>query len=251
VIAVGHAARNLVLLGDPNQLPQVSQGAMPDEAKASVLQHLLGDETTVPPDRGIFLAETWRLRLELTAFTSDAYYAGRLEHAEITARRSVAAGDGLVFRPVEHEANGQLSLEEAAEVARTIEALLGTTYTADDGSTRPLGVEDVLVVTPYNAQVRALKQTVPEGVRVGTVDKFQGQEAPVVIVSLASSSGEEAPRGLGFVFNRNRINVATSRAQCRVELVCSPRLLEADCHRVEEMRLVNALCRFVELARSP
>ena len=120
VIAVGHAARNLVLLGDPNQLPQVSQGAQPDEAKASVLQHLLGDETTVPPDRGIFLAETWRLRPELTAFTSDAYYAGRLEHAEITARRSVAAGNGLVFRPVEHAANGQLSWEEADEVAKAI-----------------------------------------------------------------------------------------------------------------------------------
>ena len=112
--------------------------------------------------------------------------------------------------------------------------------------TRPLGVEDVLVVTPYNAQVRTLRRRVPAGVRVGTVDKFQGQEAPVVIVSLASSSGEEAPRGLAFVFNRNRINVATSRAQCRVELVCSPRLLEADCKSVEDMRLVNALCRFVE-----
>ncbi len=248
VVAVGHAARNLVLLGDPNQLPQVSQGAMPDEAKASVLGHLLGDETTVPPDRGIFLAETWRLRPELTAFTSDAYYAGRLEHAEITARRSVAAGDGLVFRSVEHAANGQLSREEAREVAAAIRALLGTDYTDERGSTRPLTVDDVLVVTPYNAQVRALRQTVPEGVRVGTVDKFQGQEAPVVIVSLASSSGEEAPRGLAFVFNRNRINVATSRAQCRVELVCSPRLLEADCKTVEEMRLVNALCRFVELA---
>ena len=248
VIAVGHAARNLVLLGDPNQLPQVSQGAMPEEAKASVLQHLLGDETTVPPDRGIFLAETWRLRPELTAFTSDAYYGGRLEHAEITARRSVAAGDGLVFRPVEHEANGQLSLEEADEVAGAVRALLGTQYTSDDGSTRPLTPDDALVVTPYNAQVRALKQAVPAGVRVGTVDKFQGQEAPVVIVSLASSSAEEAPRGLGFVFNRNRINVATSRAQCRVELVCSPRLLDADCRTIEEMRLVNALCRFVELA---
>jgi predicted RecB family nuclease len=251
VVAVGHAARNLVLLGDPNQLPQVSQGAMPNEAKASVLGHLLGDETTVPPDRGIFLAETWRLRPELTAFTSDAYYAGRLEHAEITPRRSVAAGDGLVFRPVEHAGNGQLSREEAREVATAIRSLLGTEYTDERGSTRALTIEDVLVVTPYNAQVRALKQTVPEGVRVGTVDKFQGQEAPVVIVSLASSSGEEAPRGLGFVFNRNRINVATSRAQCRVELVCSPRLLEADCKTVEEMRLVNALCRFVELAEGP
>ena len=163
-------------------------------------------------------------------------------------RRSVAAGNGLVFRPVEHAANGQLSREEAHAVAEAIRTLLGTSYADELGHTRPLTVEDVLVVTPYNAQVRALRQTVPEGVRVGTVDKFQGQEAPVVIVSLASSSGEEAPRGLSFVFNQNRINVATSRAQCRVELVCSPRLLEADCKTVEEMRLVNALCRFVELA---
>jgi uncharacterized protein len=248
VVAVGHAARNLVLLGDPNQLPQVSQGAMPDEAKASVLGHLLGHETTVPPDRGIFLERTWRLRPELTAFTSEAYYAGRLEWEEACARRSVEAGNGLVVRPVEHAANGQLSREEAEVVAEAIEALLGIGYTDETGATRPLGVEDVLVVTPYNAQVRALRHAVPEGVRVGTVDKFQGQEAPVVLVSLASSSGEDAPRGLSFVFNANRINVATSRAQCRVELVCSPRLLEADCRSIEEMRLVNALCRFVELA---
>jgi superfamily I DNA and/or RNA helicase len=231
-------------------LPQVSQGAMPDEAKASVLQHLLGDETTVPPDRGIFLERTWRLRPELTAFTSEAYYEGRLVCEELCGSRSVAAGNGLVYRPVEHAANGQLSREEAAVVAESIEALLGTGYTDETGATRPLGVEDVLVVTPYNAQVRMLRAFVPEGVRVGTVDKFQGQEAPVVLVSLASSSGEDAPRGLSFVFNANRINVATSRAQCRVELVCSPRLLEADCRTIEEMRLVNALCRFVELATS-
>jgi uncharacterized protein len=160
----------------------------------------------------------------------------------------VAAGDGLVFRPVEHVGNGQLSREEADEVAHAIVALLGTGYTDEQGRTRPLTEQDVLVVTPYNAQVRTLRNRVPAGVRVGTVDKFQGQEAPVVVVSLASSSGEEAPRGLSFVFNRNRINVATSRAQCRVELVCSPRLLEADCRSVEDMRLVNALCRFVELA---
>ena len=248
VVAVGHAARNLVLLGDPNQLPQVSQGAMPEEAKQSVLQHLLGEERTVPEERGIFLAETWRLRPELTAFTSDAYYAGRLECAGVCERRSVAAGDGLVFRTVPHAGNGQLSWEEADEVARAIAELVGTGYTDEEGRTRLLTEADVLVVTPYNAQVRTLRRRVPAATRVGTVDKFQGQEAPVVIVSLASSSGEEAPRGISFVFNRNRINVATSRAQCRVELVCSPRLLEADCKSVEDMRLVNALCRFVELA---
>ena len=248
VVAVGHVAPNLVFLGDPNQLPQVAQGMQPVEAKASVLQHLLGEETTVPPDRGIFLAETWRLRPELAAFTSDAYYAGRLAYADVCARRSLAAGNGLVFRPVAHGGNTQQSAEEADEVAAAIRALLGTEYVDEHGRTRPLTAADVLVVTPYNAQVRALRAKVPAGVRVGTVDKFQGQEAPVVIVSLASSSGEDAPRGLGFLFNRNRINVATSRAQCRVELVCSPRLLEADVKTVEQMQLVNALCRFVELA---
>ncbi|HXF97944.1 MAG TPA: TM0106 family RecB-like putative nuclease [Gaiellaceae bacterium] len=248
VVAVGHAARNLVLLGDPNQLPQVSQGAQPEEAKRSVLQHLLGEERTVPPGRGVFLAETWRLRPELAAFTSEAWYEGRLRCAEPCARRTLAAGDGLVYRPVEHAGNGQLSWEEAEEVAAAIGALLGTAYTDERGRTRPLTEADVLVVAPYNAQVRALRRTLPAGVRVGTVDKFQGQEAPVVLVSLASSSGEEAPRGISFVFDAHRVNVATSRAQCRVELVCSPRLLEADCKTVQDMRLVNALCRFVELA---
>jgi uncharacterized protein len=254
-LAVGTAARNLVLLGDPNQLPQVSQGAQPEAAKKSVLQHLLGEETTVPPDRGIFLERTWRLRPELAEFTSDAYYAGRLACAGPCEQRSVAIGNGLFFREVEHTGNGQMSWEEARAVATAIKELLGTPYTdgvrpvGSDPVPRPLTEADILVVTPYNAQVRALRNTVPAGVRVGTVDKFQGQEAPVVLVSLASSSSEEAPRGLAFVFNSNRINVATSRAQCRVELHCSPRLLEADCKTVEHMRLANALCRFVELAR--
>ena len=162
----------------------------------------------------------------------------------------MAAGDGLFVREVSHVGNGQLSWEEADAVAAAIAELLGSSYTDASGATRALGVGDVLVVTPYNAQVRALRRTVPDGVRVGTVDKFQGQEAPVVLVSLASSSGKEAPRGLSFVFNPNRINVATSRAQCRVELVCSPQLLDADCKTVGEMRLANALCRFVELAQS-
>jgi uncharacterized protein len=248
-LALGTCARTLVFLGDPNQLPQVSQGAMPEAAKVSVLQHLLGEDTTVPPERGVFLEHTWRLRPELTRFTSEAYYAGRLECVEETGRRSVAIGNGLFFREVEHAGNGQLSWAEADAVAESIEAVIGTPYTDEHGVTRPLTEADVLVVTPYNAHVRALRRMVPEGVRVGTVDKFQGQEAPVVLVSLASSSGEDAPRGISFVFNRNRINVATSRAQCRVELVCSPRLLEADCKTPEQMALVNALCRFVELAR--
>ena len=247
-MAVGSVARNLVFLGDPNQLPQVSQGAQRDEAKVSVLQHLLGEHETVPPERGIFLEHTWRLRPEICAFTSEAYYEGRLLPAEVSARRTLAAGDGLVLDQPEHEGRSQSSWEEADAVAATIRSLLGTTFT-DDDVVRTLGPDDFLVVAPYNAQVRRLSQRVPDGVRVGTVDKFQGQEAPVVLISMASSTAEDAPRGIGFAFNRHRVNVATSRAQCRVVLVCAPRLLDADCKTVADMQLVNAVCRFAELAR--
>jgi uncharacterized protein len=250
-LAVGSAARNLVFLGDPNQLPQVSQGAQPEEAKVSVLQHLLGDHETVPPDRGIFLAETWRLRPEICAFTSDAYYEGRLLPAAVSSRRSLQAGNGLAIAAIEHAGRSQSSWEEADAVAAAIRVLIGTSYTDGDGRGRSVGVTDILVVAPYNAQVRRLRQRLPDGVRVGTVDKFQGQEAPVVFVSMASSSAEDAPRGIGFAFDRHRVNVATSRAQCRVVLVCAPRLLDADCKTVADMRLVNAVCRFAELARLP
>ncbi len=250
-IASGTCAQNLVLLGDPNQLPQVSQGAQPDEARVSVLQHLLGDDETVPPERGIFLDQTRRLRPELCRFTSEAYYEGRLLSWDECAARTLAGEDGLAVGLVEHAGRGQQSFEEAEAVAVEIERLVGTPYTDEHGTTRPLTEADLLVVAPYNAQVRALRRTVPAGARVGTVDKFQGQEAPVVIVSFASSSGEDAPRGIRFAFDRHRVNVATSRGQCRAVLVVAPRLLEADCKTVEDMRLVNAVCHFVELADCP
>ena len=248
VLAAGTSARSLVLLGDPNQLPQVSQGSHPEGAERSVLQHLLGEDVTVPPDRGLFLAETWRLRPELCAFTSDAYYEGRLGHAPETALRSVALGNGPVWRPVAHVGRGQSSAEEADAIAAAVGELVGSRFTDVDGSTRPLTEADVLVVAPYNAQVRMLRSRLPAEVPVGTVDKFQGQQAPVVLVSMASSTPDDAPRGVGFAFDRHRFNVATSRAQCRAVLFCSPRLLDADCKTVAQMRLVSAVCRFVELA---
>ena len=249
VLAVGTAARSLVLLGDPNQLPQVAQGSHPEGSGLSVLEHLLGEHETVPPDRGLFLEQTWRLRPELCAFTSSAYYEGRLGYAAETARRSLGAGNGLVWLPVEHEGHSQSSPEEAKAIAGSVEELLGTPFTDEKGATRPLEARDILVVAPYNAQVRTLRTHLPETVAVGTVDKFQGQQAPVVFVSMASSSSEEAPRGIGFAFSSHRFNVATSRAQCRAVLVCSPALLDADCATIDQMRLVSAVSRFVELAR--
>jgi uncharacterized protein len=248
VLACGTSARSLVLLGDPNQLPQVSQGSHPENSGLSVLQHLLGEHVTIPPDRGLFLPETWRLRPELCAFTSDAYYEGRLEPAAVTASRSLAVGNGPVWLEVAHEYRGQSSVEEADAVAAAVDALVGSPFTGEDGSTRPLREEDILVVAPYNAQVRTLRSRLPVAVAVGTVDRFQGQQAPVVVVSMASSTVEDAPRGIGFAFDSHRFNVATSRAQCRAVLACSPLLLDADCRTVEQMRLVSAVCWFVELA---
>ena len=247
-LAVGTAARNLVVLGDPTQLPQVSQGSHPEGAAASVAEHLLGDATTVPPGMGLFLEETWRMRPEVNAFVSETFYEGRLEPAPVTSSRSVEDGVGVRFLAVPHAGHRTAAPEEALAVAAEIERLLGTPY-RDGEIVRPLGPEDFIVVAPYNAHVRCLREAIPDTrVRIGTVDKFQGQQATVVFFSMASSSGEDVSRGLGFLFSRNRLNVAVSRARCLAYVVASPRLLEASCRSVEEMRLANALCRFVEVA---
>ena len=248
VLAAGTSARSLILLGDPNQLPQVSQGAHPEGSEVSVLQHLLGEHQTVPPDRGLFLEQTWRLRPELCAFTSAAYYEGRLGYVAEAERRTLALGNGPKWLAVEHEHHGQSSPEEADAIVGAVTELVGSPFTDETGRTRPLTEKDILVVAPYNAQVRMLRSRLPAGVAVGTVDKFQGQQAPVVFVSMASSTAEDAPRGIKFAFDSNRFNVATSRAQCRAVLVCAPALLDADCKTLEQMRLVSAVCRFAELA---
>src|SRR5439155_6127392 len=168
-------------------------------------------------------------------FISTTFYEGRLEPAPVTLERSVPDGNGIRYLPVEHEGNRTQSPEEAEAIAREIERLA-------------VSHEDVIVVAPYNAQVRCLREKLPAAVAVGTVDKFQGQQARVVFYSMASSSGDDVPRGLEFLFSRNRLNVAISRAECLAYLVCSPRLLEVNCRTIEQMGLANAICRFVELA---
>jgi uncharacterized protein len=157
------------------------------------------------------------------------------------------SGAGLRYIPVAHRHNAQQSPEEAEAIATGIGRLLnGGTVTDCDGRTRPLTPTDILVVAPYNMQVRCLRDALPKEVEVGTVDKFQGREAAVVFFSMASSRGDDVPRGLEFLFNHNRFNVAISRARCLSVVVCSPRLMETGCCSVEQMRLVNALCRFVQ-----
>jgi uncharacterized protein len=206
---------------------------------------------TVPPDRGIFLAKTWRMHPELCRFISDAFYDGRLEPAEVTAQQRLIldsdadgalAPTGLRFVEVEHEHNTQRSEEEARRLDEAYRALLGQQWVNQKGETKEITREHILVVSPYNMQVNLLKSTLPRVARVGTVDKFQGQEAAVVLISLASSTGENIPRGLEFLFSRNRLNVAISRARCLSVLFASPLLLGTSCHSVQQVGLVNTLC---------
>ena len=217
----------------------------------------MGDWATVPPDRGVFLERTWRMHPRLCRFVSDAFYDGRLESAECTVGQMlVLNGDeegalgpfGLRFVPVEHQDNSQKSIEEAMVLERAYRALLGQPWINQKGENHPITTEDILVVSPYNMQVNLLKQRLPAGARVGTVDKFQGQEAAVVLVSMASSSAEEAPRGIDFLFSRNRLNVALSRARCLSVIFCSPALLDVVCADLEKMRLVNTVCWAKEFA---
>jgi superfamily I DNA and/or RNA helicase len=237
-LAMGTAARNLVLVGDPQQLDQVIQGTHPAGTDASVLKWLIGEAETIPPDRGLFLERTFRLHPKICDYISEEFYEGRLRPDARTAERTTPLGTGLRFVPVEHEGNRQESGEEVAAVRGVVEGLLAAGVAASE----------VLVVAPYNMQVNALAEALPAGVRAGTGDKFQGQEADVVVYSMASSSGEDVPRGLEFLLSRNRLNVAISRARCLAYLVASPRLLEVNCKTIPQMRLANALCRFVELS---
>ena len=249
-LAMGTTARNVILLGDPLQLAQVSQGLHPQGSGASVLEHLLGEAPTIPEDRGIFLEKSYRMHPDVCAFISEIVYAGRLYSDKLAALRSTSSGTGIRFVPVEHQSNRAASDEEVVEIAKLIAQLVQGTFTDSDGSTRLLRDDDFMVVAPYNAQVRRLRAALPAGVRVGTVDKFQGQQAPIVFFSMATSSGEDVPHNLAFLFSRNRLNVAISRAQCLAYLVCSARLLAAHCKSIEEMELVNALCRLAEYAQA-
>jgi uncharacterized protein len=252
-LAMGTSARNLILLGDPLQLAQVSQGAHPDAAGCSVLTHLLGGRDTITQDRGVFLDRTRRMHPDVCGFISDAFYERRLSAIDACSNQRITAtgaltGTGLRFIATRHAGNTSSSSEEADSIAGAIDDLERGTVTLADDSSQPIEREDIMVVAPYNAQVRLLSETLPVGVRIGTVDKFQGQEAQVVFFSMATSSGAEIPRNVEFLYSRNRLNVAVSRARCLAVLACSPDLLDLRPRTIEQMRLVNALCRFVELA---
>ncbi len=255
VLAAAQGAKSLVLLGDPQQLDQPQKGSHPDGAEVSALEHLLEGARTIQPDKGLFLEYTWRLHPAICKFTSEVFYEGRLTSRAGLERQSITghpwlSGSNLWFVPVEHEGNQNSSSEEVQCIARLVESLLrpGVNWVNEKGQTRALELKDILIVSPYNAQVSDLAAQIPRA-NIGTVDKFQGQQAPVVIYSLTTSSPEDAPRGMEFLYSLNRFNVATSRAKAMVILVGSPRLLEPECHSPRQMQLANAVCRYVELAQ--
>jgi uncharacterized protein len=259
VLSAARSAHNLVLLGDPQQLEQPTKGAHPDGADVAALVHVLGKQwTTLRDDQGVFLDSTYRLHPTICRFTSELYYENRLSALTGLERQGLDgeipfAGAGLFLVEVLHDGNQAQAQEEVEAIAGIVQSLLqrGTSWLDRDGHARSLEPRDVLVVAPYNAQVGALRRRLsPFGVeRVGTVDKFQGQEAPVVVYSCTSSSPQDAPRGMSFLYDPHRFNVATSRAQGVVIVVASPRLFEPDCKTPEQMRWANGLCRYRELAR--
>jgi len=256
-VAIAGATDSLVLLGDPNQLPQVSGGSHPEGADASALEHVVAGARTIAPDQGLLLGTTFRLHPDVNGFISEVFYEGLLEPAPENALQDLddglpVGGTGIRHVGLDHRGAGNRSREEADWIATAIGGLLGRPWTDRHGRARRLEVEDILVVAPYNAQVAEIAATVERrlGVRpnVGTVDRFQGREAPVAIYSMTSSSPEEAPREMEFLYSGNRLNVAISRAQGLAVLVAAPALLRVACRTPEQMRLANALCRLAEVA---
>ncbi|MEN3357186.1 MAG: hypothetical protein V7637_1168 [Mycobacteriales bacterium] len=253
VLAIAGAARGLMLFGDPQQLAQPAKGDHPAGVAVSALQHVLGDAVTMPAGSGVFLDQSWRMHPAICSAVSAICYDGRLVAHESCARVAVLApgilsGAGIRWIAVDHRGNRAVSNEEADIVAAVYADLRRGDWVDRAGRRRPLTAQDILVVAPYNAQAGRIRARLPAGARVGTVDKFQGQEAAVVLYSMATSSADDAPRGLDFLFNLNRLNVAISRARALVAVVASPELLDAAVRSPDQLRMVNALCRLAEAA---
>jgi predicted RecB family nuclease len=254
VLAVSQAAGTVVLLGDPQQLDQPTQGSHPDGVSVSALDHVLGGHKTITPDRGLFLEKTWRLHPRICDFTSELFYESRLRPLESLETQKVCSrgrvqGVGLRYLAVPHEGNQSSSPQEAAAIHELVVDILtsGSTWIDRHGREQPIELSDILIIAPYNAQVSELQDRIHHA-RIGTVDKFQGQEAPIVIYSMTTSTHTDAPRGMNFLYSLKRLNVAVSRARCICILVSAPAIFEAECRTPEQMEMANAFCRYLELA---
>jgi uncharacterized protein len=257
VLAMSPSATNLILFGDPAQLEQPQKGVHPPGSGCSALEHLLGQAMVMPAQLGVFMAHTHRLHTDICRFTSAVFYEGRLDAEPALAVQRVLcdgplAGSGLRYVPVVHRGNTNYSEEEIDRIEALVQELFAGAprFVDRDGHERAMTANDILIVAPYNVQVEKLQQRLPAyRNRIGTVDKFQGQEAPIVFYSMTTSSADDAPRGMEFLFSLNRLNVATSRAKAVVVVVANPELARARCRTPRQMKLANGFCAYLEMCR--
>lgn len=249
LIAMSRSAKNLVIMGDQMQLGQPSQGSHPAESGLSILDYLLHETPTISDEMGVFLGTTYRMHSSINKFISHFIYDDKLEsHADndvrvvkvpVGYRGELNKEAGIVFVPVMHEGNTYGSDEEVAKIQSLVAELVGRKFVKKAGEERPVTLDDILFVTPYNYQVKKLKQALGEHAKVGSVDKFQGQEAAIVILSMCTSDPAESPRGIDFLFDKNRINVAISRAQSLAIIVANPRLVDVSVTKIKHMSMIN------------
>ena len=256
IVAAARSARNIILLGDQNQLEQPIQGSHPGESGQSALTYYTEGQTTVSEDRGIFLPISYRMHPKVCHFISENFYNDRLSPDTGNANQKIIfppslkqslPDSGICFIPVDHLGNRNASKEEAEIISDLYKKLLGAEWIDKTGNQCVIKTKDILIVAPYNLQVAYLKREIKqENMRIASVDKFQGQEAPISILSMAASTVRDAPRGLGFLLNKNRLNVAISRAKCLSIIVGSKSLLETNMSSIHNMKLMNIWCRIVK-----
>ncbi|MEZ6097123.1 MAG: AAA domain-containing protein [Pirellulaceae bacterium] len=261
VVATGCSAKNIVLVGDQMQLSQPTQGAHPGDSGKSALEYYLEGRQTIPEEKGVLLNTTWRMHPDICDYISNAFYESRLQSRAENSKQRIdwkskrarftSKSHGIEFVSVEHDGNTQGSEEEVEAVAKIYKQLLKQGFVDNQGKKHEkLSDEDILVVAPFNLQVRMLKEKLGRKARVGTVDKFQGQEAQVVIISMASSSLEESPRGTAFLLEPNRLNVAVSRARALAVVVANRQIMLPRYGTIRDMEFANRFCRLVHEAQN-
>jgi uncharacterized protein len=252
LLAMARCARNILVVGDQQQLSQPTRAPHPESSGLSCLDYVMANHAVVPADQGVFLATSWRMPPPLTKVVSELFYEGQLQAAGDNTTNTVnweGPAQGLLFQAVEHSGNSTGSDEEVEHIAALVEELHGRPYQLVSGERGTLSREQILITAPYNVQVNRLQRRLGDKARIGTVDKFQGQEAPVAIHSLTASDAESAPRGLDFLLSPNRLNVAISRAQCLSIVVGSPLLATGISNSIANVQRLNRLCRLLRLER--
>ena len=255
MVGMSKCCKNIILMGDQMQLSQPTQGVHPEDSGVSCLDYLLGEFSTVPADKGLLLPDTYRLNSDICNFISSRVYDGRLQSVGVANSRKIQISkanlekeSGICYLPVQHEGNEQSSAEEVEAIEKLVVNLLKGKKTDEEGNESSITPKDILIVSPYNHQIRLLQEAMGSSFEVGTVDKFQGREAPIVLISMAASDLESAPRGADFLLERNRLNVALSRAQTLAILVASPNLNQPIANSSKEMSLVNFYMDLVNYA---